>query len=138
MQRCIFSKTGCLQIQSGVRNSAKEERLFSGHLGIFYLSDLPNSSQQLCGRGKDFIDVFPSQFSAALTGSLSISSLIHYMPPTSCNKWSRGPSGCSLDHLAVPIYLLIESCQHGDGNGGKDKGAVMKFAINRFMGAAVG
>lgn len=71
MQRCSVSEPGCLQIQSGVRNSADEECIFSDHLGIFYLSDSPNSAQQFCGSGKDFTGIFPGQFSAALTDSLS-------------------------------------------------------------------
>lgn len=53
------------------RNLVNAECIFSDDLEIFYPSDLPNSAQKFCGRGKDFTDIFPGWFSAALTGSLS-------------------------------------------------------------------
>lgn len=70
-QHCSVLEPGCLQIQLWVRNLADKECIFSDHLVIFYLSDLPNSAHQFCGSGKDFTAIFPGQFLAALTGSLS-------------------------------------------------------------------
>lgn len=49
-----------------LRNLLDAECIFSDDLGIFYPSDLPNSAQKFCGGGKDFTDIFPGWFSAAL------------------------------------------------------------------------
>jgi len=68
---CSFLKPGCLQIPSGVRTSANEECMFSDIWEYFIEVTCLILLDNLCGRGKDFTDIFPGQFSAALTGSLS-------------------------------------------------------------------